>query len=102
MAVSTPVREQIESLQLAIPGYEERAVAVFGAAQLAAACIPHDEFLEVFNAAPEMSFHHQYVQSVLTWVWYEVHENKMEVRTLPRPLGEFFAQHERFFATFWY
>lgn len=101
MAVSTPIREQIELLQLDLPGYEERAFAIFHEAQLAAAMIPSDEFLEVFEAAPDMSFHHRYVQSLLTWIWYEVNEKKVDLDQLPRQLASFYLRHERFFATFW-
>jgi hypothetical protein len=81
--------------------YEQAAMAIFEEAQLAAALIPESEFEDVFEAAPDLEFHHRYVQSLLTWIWYEVHENEVPLEDLPQFLGIFFTRYEGLFATYW-
>ncbi len=95
------MQEKIDQLELGMKGFEEDAQAIFEEAQLAAALIPGVEFEEVFEAAPDLAFHHKYVQSILTWVWYEVHENEVPLENLPLPLAVFFQAYEPYFATYW-
>jgi hypothetical protein len=95
------VQQQVDDLELGMKGFEEDAQAVFVEAQLAAALIPGKEFEEVFDAAPDLAFHHKYVQSILTWVWYEVHENEVPLENLPLALASFFQAYEPHFATYW-
>ena len=95
------MERQIEELELGMQGYEEDARAIFVEAQRAAALIPGSEFEEVFEAAPDLAFHHKYVQSLLTWIWYEVHENEVPLECLPLGLASFFQVYEKHFAKYW-
>jgi hypothetical protein len=95
------LREQIDELELGMKGYEEDAQLIFDEAIQAATWIPAKEFEEVFEAAPELAFHHKYVQSILTWIWYEVHENEVPLENLPLALASFFQAYEPYFATYW-
>ena len=101
MAVDVRMEEKVDALELGFKGYEEGAEAIFDEAQRAAALIPGEEFEEVFEAAPPLAFHHKYVQSLLTWIWYEVHENEVPLENLPLPLALFFQKYEGPFAAFW-
>ena len=94
-------KQDVDVLELGFQGFETEAKLVFEEAQRAAALIPGQEFEEVFDAAPPLSFHHRYVQSLLTWIWYEVHENKVPLDNLPLPLAAFFQKYEEPFAAFW-
>ncbi len=95
------IQQQVDELELGMQGFEEDAIAIFDQAQRAAALIPGKEFEEVFEAAPELAFHHKYVQSVLTWVWYEVHEYEVPLENLPLVLASFFQAYEPHFAAYW-
>jgi hypothetical protein len=101
MAGPAGIEEEVDALELGFRGFEEVAHSIFDEAQRAAALIPSSEFEEVFETAPVMSFHHRFVQSILTWVWYEVHENEVPLENLPLPLGTFFQKYERSFASYW-
>ena len=101
MVAQTLVREQVDGLEIGVWSFEDQAKAVFVEAQRAVALVPGGEFEEVFEAAPEMEFHHKYVQSLLTWVWYEVNENEVPLELLPDPLGEFYVKHAAAFAQYW-
>jgi len=101
MATQVQMEEKVDALELGLRGYEEEAQSIFEEALKAAALIPVSEFEDVFEAAPVMEFHHRFVQSVLTWVWYEVHENEVPLENLPLPLGVFFQKYEGPFATYW-
>jgi hypothetical protein len=91
----------VDVLEIGFQGFETEAKLVFEEAQRAAALIPGQEFEEVFDAAPPLSFHHRYVQSLLTWIWYEVNENNVPLDNLPLPLSTFFQRYEEPFAAFW-
>lgn len=95
------MEEQVDALDLGFEEYEEKSQAIFDQAQKAVALIPGQEFEEVFEAAPVMPFHHKYVQSLLTWIWYEIHENEVPLENLPLPLATFFQKYEELFATYW-
>jgi hypothetical protein len=101
MATNVQMENKVDALDLGFRGYEEEAIFIFEEAQRAAALIPGDEFEEVFDAAPPLAFHHRYVQSLLTWIWYEVHEMEVPLENLPLPLAVFFQKYEAPFATFW-
>lgn len=101
MEPNVQMGKRIDALNLGFQGYEEDAQLIFEEAQRAAALIPGSEFEEVFDAAPLLEFHHRYVQSLLTWIWYEVHENEVPLENLPLPLAVFFQKYEAPFATFW-
>ena len=101
MAARTKISEQVEALQFGVTSYEVQARAVFEEAQRAAALIPVTEFEDVLKAAPEMEYHHRYVQSILTWVWYEVNENDVELECLPEILQGFYKAFEEPFARYW-
>ena len=95
------LQEEIDELNLGMKGYEEDAEAIFDQALRAAVLIPGTEFEEVFDAAPDLPFHHKYVESVITWVWYEVHENEVPLENLPLALATFYQAYEPYFATYW-
>ena len=95
------LQEHIDELELGMKGYEEDAEAIFDQALRAAMLIPGMEFEEVFDAAPDLAFHHKYVESVITWVWYEVHENEVPIENLPLALASFYQAYEPYFATYW-
>lgn len=95
------LQQQVDELELGMKGFEEDARAIFVEAQRAAALIPEKDFEEVFDAAPELSFHHRYVQSLITWIWYEIHENEVPLECLPLGLAAFFQAYEPYFATYW-
>ncbi len=101
MAAKAQMEDKVDALELGLRGFEEVAQAIFDEAQRAAALIPSSEFEEVFDTAPVMAFHHRFVQSILTWIWYEVHENEVPLENLPLPLGTFFQKYERSFAAYW-
>jgi hypothetical protein len=101
MAAKAQMEDKVDALELGLRGFEEVAQAIFDEAQRAAALIPSSEFEEVFDTAPVMAFHHRFVQSILTWIWYEVHENEVPLENLPLPLGTFFQKYERSFAEYW-
>ncbi len=101
MTSEVRMEQKIDELDLGFHGYEEAAELIFAEAQRAAMLIPGQEFEEVFDAAPPLSFHHRYVQSLLTWIWYEVHENEVPLENLPLPLASFFQKYEPPFAKFW-
>lgn len=101
MVTRTRVSEQVDALQLGSTRYELQAKAVFDQAQRAAALIPIVEFQDVFTAAPEMEYHHRFVQSILTWVWYEVNENGVALEHLPNVLQGFYTAFEERFASYW-
>lgn len=101
MATRTKISEQVDELTLGVTSYEVQAKAIYGEAQRAAALIPMTEFEDVFKAAPEMEFHHRYVQSILTWVWYEVNENGVALNNLPDALQGFYQACEAPFARYW-
>ncbi len=101
MEVEVRMEDRVDALDLGLMGYEAQAEAIFEEAQLAAALIPGLEFEEVFEAAPVLEFHHRYVQSLLTWIWYEVHEYEVPLENLPLPLAVFFQKYEKPFATYW-
>ena len=101
MSADARMEEKVDALELGFSEFEEAAHAIFDEAQRAAALIPGSEFEEVFETAPVMAFHHRYVQSILTWVWYELHENEVPLENLPLPLGAFFQKYERSFAAYW-
>ncbi len=101
MQTEVRMAERVDALDLGLKGYEEESQAIFDQAQKAVALIPGQEFEEVFEAAPVMAFHHKYVQSLLTWIWYEVHENEVPLENLPLPLAAFFQKYEEPFATYW-
>ncbi len=101
MAARTKIREQFNELQFGVTSYEIKARAVFGEAQRAAALIPSTEFEDVLNAAPEMEYHHRYVQSILTWIWFEVNENGVALEHLPDILQGFYIAFEEPFAAYW-
>jgi hypothetical protein len=94
-------REQVNALDVGFISFEDRARAAYDEAQRAAALIPPKEFEEVFQAAPEMEFHHRYVQSILTWVWYEVNENHVRLEHLPYALQGFYKKYEEPFGAYW-
>lgn len=95
------LHNEIDELELGMEGFEEDAQLIFDEAQRAAALIPGLEFEEVFDAAPDLAFHHKYVESILTWVWYEIHENEVPLENLPLKLATFFQAYEPHFATYW-
>ena len=101
MAARTKLIEQVDDLKLGITSYEVQAKEIFQEAQLAAALIPVREFEDVFKAAPEMEYHHRYVQSLLTWVWFEVNENGVTLDHLPESLQGFYRRYEESFASYW-
>jgi hypothetical protein len=101
MSADVRMEDKVDALELGFAGYEEAAEAIFEEAQRAAALIPGQEFEEVFEAAPPLEFHHKYVQSLLTWIWYEVHENEVPLENLPLSLALFFETYEKLFATYW-
>ena len=101
METDVQMEDRVDALDLGFTGFEEAAQAIFDEAQIAAALIPDQEFREVFEAAPPMSFHHKYVQSLLTWIWYEVHEYEVPLENLPLPLAAFFQEYEKPFAVYW-
>ncbi len=101
MAARTKIQQQVNAFEIGVTNYEEEAKAVYDEAQYAAAIIPATEFEEVFQAAPEMDYHHRYVQSILTWVWYEINENKVALEHLPEVLQRFYVKYEEPFARYW-
>jgi len=101
MAEELRMEDRVDALELGFRGFEEAAEAIFDEAQRAVALIPGLEFEEVFEAAPVLSFHHKYVQSLLTWIWYEVHENEVPLENLPLPIAMFFQKYESSFAAYW-
>ncbi len=101
MGVRTLISEQVDALSLGVTSYEVQARAVYDEAQRAAALIPTREFEDVFTTAPEMEYHHRYVQSILTWVWYEVNENGVSLDHLPDVLQRFYTACEEPFARYW-
>ena len=101
MEAEVRIEERVDALDLGFMAFEEEAQAIFDVAQRAAALIPGQEFEEVFEAAPPMPFHHKYVQSLLTWIWYEVHEYEVPLENLPLPLAAFFQNYEKPFAAYW-
>jgi hypothetical protein len=101
MPARTKISEQVEELSFGVTSYEVQAQAVFKEAQRAAALIPIAEFEDVLNAAPEMEYHHRYVQSILTWVWYEVNEHGVPLDNLPDILQGFYKAFEEPFAKYW-
>jgi hypothetical protein len=48
-----------------------------------------------------MEFHHRYVQSLLTWIWYEINENEVALEYLPDPICDFYVKYEEAFASYW-
>lgn len=101
MGVRTGISEQVNALRFGVTSYEVQAQAVFEEAQRAAAMIPKQEFEDVFSAAPEMEYHHRFVQSILTWVWYEVNENGVALDHLPDALQGFYNACEEPFSRYW-
>jgi hypothetical protein len=101
MATRTRINEQVDALQLDVTSYEVQAKVVYEEARRAAALIPPREFEDVFQAAPDMEFHHRYVQSVLTWIWFEVNENDVPLDYLPDILQGFYLACEGSFASYW-
>lgn len=101
MVAQALVREQVDALEIGVWSFEAQARAVFDEARRATVLIPGTEFEEVFNAAPEMDFHHRYVQALLTWTWYEIHENEVGLENLPDPIADFYTKHEPAFARYW-
>ena len=101
MAARTKIHEQVEELRLGITSFEVKALEIYQEAQFAAALIPVREFEDVFKAAPEMEYHHRYIQSLLTWVWYEVNENRVPLENLPEALERFYKRYEAHFASYW-
>ena len=101
MAARTKLIEQVEELKLGVTRYEIQAKEIFLEAQLAAALIPITEFEDVLKAAPEMEFHHRYVQSLLTWIWFEINENGVNLENLPDNLQSFYLKYEEPFASYW-
>ena len=101
MPARTKIYEQVDELKLGITSFELKAIKIYQEAQLAAAFIPAKEFEDVFKAAPELEYHHRYVQSLLTWVWYEVNENGVTLEHLPETLQGFYKRYEEPFAGYW-
>lgn len=101
MAARTRISEQVDALTLDATSFELEAQAIFSEARRAATLIPPREFEDVYEAAPEMEFHHKYVQSVLTWIWYEVHEHHVPLDNLPDVLQCFYLAYEGPFAQYW-
>ncbi len=101
MVAQAIVREQVDALDISVWSFEAQAQAAYPQAQRAVLLIPGSEFEEVFSAAPEMEFHHRYVQSLLTWIWFEVHENETPLEHLPDPIGDFYRMYEEPFARYW-
>ncbi len=101
MEANVKMSQRVDALDLGLKGYEEESEAIFDEAQIAAALIPGQEIEEVFEAAPPLEFHHRYVQSLLTWIWYEIHENEVPLENLPLPLALFFQKYEKPFANYW-
>lgn len=101
MVAQAMVREQVDALEIGIWSFEDQARAAYGEARRAVALIPGGEFEEVLNAAPEMEFHHRYVQSLLTWVWYEINENEVALEYLPDLISDFYVKYEETFARYW-
>jgi hypothetical protein len=101
MAARTKTRERVDALATGVSSYELQARAIYDEARRAAALIPPREFEDVFQAAPEMEYHHRFVQSVLTWIWYEVHENEVALENLPDVMQGFFLTFEGPFARYW-
>lgn len=101
MATQVLVREQVDALEIGVWSYEAQARAVYAEAQRAVRYIPGGEFDEVFAAAPEMEFHHRYVQALLTWIWYEIHENEVGLENLPDAITHFYTRYEETFAKYW-
>jgi hypothetical protein len=101
VATQTKLSEQVDELRLSITSFEAQAKKIFKEAQRAAALIPRIEFEDVFNAAPDMEYHHRYIQSLLTWVWFEVNENGVELDNLPDALQGFYKRYEEPFSHYW-
>jgi hypothetical protein len=101
MAARTKMHEQVDGLKLGVTSFEVRAKKIYKEAQLVAALIPAREFEDVYKAAPEMEYHHRFIQSLLTWVWYEVNENGVPLENLPEALQEFYKRYEEPFASYW-
>lgn len=101
MVARTKLIEQVEELKLGVTRYEIWAKEIFLEAQLAASLIPITEFEDVFKAAPEMEYHHRYIQSLLTWIWYEINENGVNLEHLPDILQRFYKSYEEPFASYW-
>ena len=101
MATRTKMMEQVDALEMGVTSFEIQAKAIFGEAKRAASLIPPKEFEDVYRAAPDMEYHHKYVQSVLTWIWFEVHENQVSLDHLPDILRGFYQACEETFAKYW-
>ena len=101
MATRTKLNEEVDELKLGITSFEAQAKKIFQEAQVAAALIPSIEFEDVFSAAPEMEYHHRFIQSLLTWIWFEVNENGVELESLPDPLLGFYIRYEEPFSRYW-
>ena len=101
MATRTQLSEQVDELRLGITSFEAQAKNIFQEAQMAASLIPSIEFEDVFKAAPEMEYHHRFVQSLLTWIWFEVNENDVDLENLPDILQGFYKRYEEPFSRYW-
>ena len=89
MMVNVLSKEKFDVFQVGIRSYEVEAIVIYEDARRAVLFIPPAEFMDVYETAPEMEFHHKFVQSLLTWVWYEVHKNEVPLENLPEPLSAF-------------
>lgn len=101
MVAQAMVREQVDALEIGVWSFEDQARAAYGEARRAVMLIPGGEFEDVLGAAPEMEFHHRYVQSLLTWIWYEINENEVPLENLPDPISAFYVKYEEVFARYW-
>lgn len=101
MAINALTLEKMDSLRIGVRSYEDAAEEIFEEARRAAIFIPRVEFLDIYESAPEMEYHHKFVQSLITWIWYEVHENEVPLENLPDPLAHFFMKYEKPFAAYW-
>jgi hypothetical protein len=101
VATRIKLREQVEELNLSTTSFEIQAKKIFKEAQRAAALIPSLEFEDVFKAAPEMEYHHRYIQSLLTWVWFEINENQVALENLPDAIQGFYSRYEEPFSLYW-
>jgi hypothetical protein len=101
VATRTKLSEQVDELRFGVNSFEVRAKKIFQEAQIAAAFIPRLEFEDVFKAAPDMEYHHRFIQSLLTWVWFEVNENGVGLENLPEALQRFFQEYEEPFSQYW-
>ncbi|MFN2137124.1 MAG: hypothetical protein ACK2UK_14290 [Candidatus Promineifilaceae bacterium] len=101
MATSTAMRERVGARTLGDAAFEFQACMIFTEAERAAALIPDREFEDIFQSAPDLEYHHRFVQSILTWIWYEVNENEVPLDCLPDILQGFYLACEETFAAYW-